>query len=140
MDAGNEDTASMLAEIDRVSSLSLHQLAAEVMTKGFGPGGPGGPGQPGTLESPAARPVARATASRITAEFTPAYRSSHVSPELQLHLLDLVAEGIQLLEHSCLIRHEVHANTTALAYVATRLGRAALERGEVELILSGGAI
>lgn len=139
-DGGHDDTATMLAEIDRLSSLSLHQLAAEVMQRGFGPGGPGAPGEPGTLESPMTRPVPRNTVGHIAAEFTPAYRSRLVSPDLQLRLAHLVSEGIQLLEHCCLIRPEVHANRGALSYAATRLGRAAVERGEVELILDGGAL
>jgi hypothetical protein len=38
----------MTAEVDRVSSVPLPQLAAEVITRGFGSGSPGAPGRPGT--------------------------------------------------------------------------------------------
>lgn len=44
-DDGRDDVAAMTAEIERVSSLPLPQLAAEMMARGLGPGAPGGPGK-----------------------------------------------------------------------------------------------
>ncbi len=36
-----QNVAALQAEVQRLDSLSLEQLASEVMRKGFGPGGPG---------------------------------------------------------------------------------------------------
>jgi hypothetical protein len=44
-DEGQDDVAVMTADIDRLDALPLRELAAEVMTKGFGSDGPGAPGQ-----------------------------------------------------------------------------------------------
>jgi hypothetical protein len=134
------DVAAFRAEIARVSSLPLAQLAAEVMARGFGPDGPGGPGKPGTVEAPAVLPVPRATADRIAAEFTPAYRSRSVPVQLKVSLGYLIAEGLQVLEHACLVRVQWHHDIGGLDYAATRLGRAALAQSGVERVLAGGAL
>lgn len=52
-DDDQDDEAAMEADLQRLGSLSLPQLAAAVMVAGFGPDGPGGPGKPGTIEDPA---------------------------------------------------------------------------------------
>jgi hypothetical protein len=109
------------------------------MSKGFGPEGPGGPGKPGTLEAPTVT-VDRTTAGSIASEFTPAFRARTVGPELQLRLGQLVAEGLQLLEHASLVRAQWHTNAGTLDYAATRLGRAALEHDAVDRILGGGSL
>ncbi len=51
-DDGQDNIAAMKAGIERVSSLPLPRLAADVMIKEFGPDGPGAPGKPGTIEEP----------------------------------------------------------------------------------------
>lgn len=38
---GDDRGSALQVEVDRLDALSLPALAAEVMTKGFGPGGPG---------------------------------------------------------------------------------------------------
>ena len=139
-DEPDADVAAMDAEIERVRSLTLPQLAAEIMTKGYGPDGPGGPGKPGTIESP----VALTTSDRITSQeiahvFTSAWRGRNVNQELDLRLSQLIAEGLQVLEHASLVRAEYHENVGAISFVATRHGRAALERGEVERFVAGSA-
>jgi hypothetical protein len=132
--------AAFTAEVARVNSLPLAQLAAEVMARGFGPDGPGGPGKPGTIEAPARLSVPRTTADRIAAEFSPAYRSRSVPVQLKVSLDYLIAEGLQVLEHACLVRVQSHRDIGGLDYAATRLGRAALAQGAVERVLAGGAL
>ena len=128
------DIAAMNAEIARVSSLPLAELAAEVMAKGFGLDAPGGPGKPGTIESPSLD-ADRVTVGTIAGVFTPAYRGRAVGPELELRLTQVLAEGVQALEHASLIRAQWHSNDGAMDYVATRRGREAVERGQVASIL-----
>jgi hypothetical protein len=62
-------------------------------------------------------------------------------PEAQLVLEDLVGEAVQLLEHACLIRPKAYysGNISNYAYVATRRGRAAMERNAVESALGGSS-
>ncbi len=134
-DDGQDEVALMEAEIERVSSLSLPHLASEVMIRGFGPGGPG---QPGTPEAPTIQGVPRTSAFTIARAFTPAHQAKGVASGQRLRLEMMIAEGLQILEHACLIRPETHANSSTLSYVATRLGRAAVERGEVDHLLSDG--
>ena len=129
--------AAMQAEIDRVTALPLPRLAAEVMSKGFGPDGPGGPGQPGTLEAPTGNPASRTTVGSIGTRFTAAYQARAVSWDMQAALNQILAEGLQLLELAALVRAESHANVSGLCYVATRRGRTALAAGEVERIVGG---
>jgi hypothetical protein len=135
-----DGVAAMTAEIERVSSLPLRQLAAEVMIRGFGSDGPGGPGKPGTIEAPTMLAVPRTTVTTIAVGFIPPHRPRSIGMDLQSRLTQVLAEGIQLLEHACLVRAETHANAGSLAYVATRLGRAALERDAVDRILAGGEL
>jgi hypothetical protein len=138
---GQDGIAAMNAEIERVSSLPLQRLAAEVMIKGFGPDGPGGPGKPGTLEGPMAQSTSdRTSILEIATAFTPAYRARAVGPELQLRLGNVIGEGLQVLEHSSLVRVQWHSNVGGLDYIATRLGRAAVERDAVDRILDGGSL
>ena len=134
------DVAAFTAEIARVNSLPLAQLAAEVMVRGFGPDGPGGPGKQATIEAPSDLGFTRVTAYVIAAEFSPAFRSRSVPSQLRLSLDYLIAEGLQVLEHACLVRVRWHRDIGDLDYAATRLGRAALAQGAVERVLAGGAL
>ena len=129
-----ENVAAMQAEIERLDRLPLNRLAAEVMIKGFGPGGPGGPGQPGTIEDPAG--VRRIHLEDIASQFTPAFQARGVGPELNKRLLNLIAEGLQILENAALVRVSYRGN--AENHLATRRGRQAVERGDLELILDSG--
>jgi hypothetical protein len=123
----------MAAELQRLSALPLISLAAEIMARGFGPGGPGAAGRPGSLEVPlsSAAPV---NPKAIAARFVPGYESRAISPESRWQLRFLMREGLQVLEHAGLVLliWDPHEH-----YMATRLGRATLERGAVEYHLSG---
>ena len=123
------------AEFDRLDSLSLGQLGAEVMT---------------------------AACERLRDEVTVGGTALHIGPtsygcakrmmeskglsfpraqmkdrELQERIMCLVAEGLQQLEHASLVRLQVEDQTSyGSGYWLTRRGRTAFERGEVEDILT----
>jgi hypothetical protein len=127
----------MQAEFERLNALPLIELAVEVMTKGFGPGGPGAVGDaaPGHVTSRAATSVAV-----ISFEFAP--ERGFTSPiataedrELRDQIAQLIAEGMQELEHASLVIGQLNPPYNQLAWAATRRGRAALQRGEVLGIL-----
>lgn len=126
------------AELDRMSALSLTELATEVMVKGFGPGGPGADDEQITLGQ--ANANAGPTAERISFELAPERGFTFPLPtredmKLRERVAKLVAEGLQELEHTSLVRFQMHTAMGYLDWTATRRGRAALERGEVESIL-----
>jgi hypothetical protein len=127
---GGPNAAALQAEIARLNSLSLVQLAEEVMTKAFGPDGPNvgevmlqdwryrGPG---------------AHAEGIASEFVtgPDYFHASGKPtediaKLWQQLVRMVEEGLQALEHASLVGVE------GQFFFATRLGQAALERSAVD--------
>lgn len=129
---------AMQAELERLGALQLTELAAEVMIRGFGPGGPGSDDEAITLGQ--ANVGAGPTAELIASEFTPARGFTFPLPapeDLRLgeRIAKLVAEGLQELEHASLVRCQVHTAMGYLDWAATRRGRAALERGEVQGIL-----
>ncbi len=129
-DDAADDVAAMNAEIERVAALTLPQLGAEVMDRGFGADGPGGPGKPGSLEAPG---DVRVGLSDIARSFTPAYAGRGVGREQTMRFDQLVAEGLQVLENAALVR--VAWNGGMAHYIATRLGRASAQRGDVERTL-----
>ncbi len=132
-DEGQDDVATMQAEIDRLDALSIDRLAEEVMGKGFGPDGPGGPGRPGTLEDLTSSTFERVGVTEIARRFTPAYSARAVGPDLIRRLGFIVGEGLQALEHAGLIR--VLWNGGQPHYMATRRGRAAAEGNDVAAAL-----
>ena len=129
---------ALKAECARLDVLPLPQLATEVITTEYG--------------RPDADP----------AEFTVAGGNVHAGPnvygitkrlmatrgidfrigpmknrELQEAIIRLVAEALQHLEHASLVRVQVHYPAQAGPdYAITRRGRAALELGQVEALLS----
>jgi hypothetical protein len=126
-----QQNAELRAEVQRLSALSLQDLAVEVMTKGFGPGGPGADG-------------ADVMASRIAGEFAPAVGHGIDQGELQ-DLFVLSPEGLQVLEHACLVRSHlgIDAGTNSnynIFWTATRLGQAALAQNGVQRVLAGGSL
>jgi hypothetical protein len=117
-------------------------MAAEVMTMGFGPGGPGADDDAITLGQ--ASIGAGPTARDISFKFAPdrGFSSPWPTPDdirLRERVATLVAEGLQELEHASLVRCQMHTAMGYLDWVATRRGRAALERGEVQAILQAVA-
>jgi hypothetical protein len=124
------------AEAGRLSSLPLTELAAEVMIKGFGPGAPGAGD---TVLAGQASVRAGPTARAISFEFVHDRGFSFPVPgpediALREQVAMLVAEGLQQLEHASLVLCQ-RSHIEELHWTATRMGRAALERGEVPQIL-----
>jgi hypothetical protein len=129
---------AMQTAFERLSALPLIELATEVMVKGFGPGGPAADDDAITLGQ--ANANAGPTAELISFEFAPERGFTFPLPtpedfKLRERIAKLVAEGLQELEHASLVRFQMHTAMGYLDWAATRRGRAALERGEVERIL-----
>jgi hypothetical protein len=129
---------ALTVELERLDSLPLAQLAAEVMVKAFGPGGPGADeedvtvGQANAHAGPGLyRICGLVEADRRGLGFT----YTDEDDELLERIRRLVAEGLQELEHASLIRVQLHTEMGSPDYATTRRGRAALERGEVERIV-----
>ena len=117
--------AALAAEADRLSSLTLPQLAAEVMTRAFAdvPRYDDHGGYPGF--------------GKLVDRFEPG--TSHRNEKLFQRFSELVGEGLQVLEHASLVRGPV-ATSGGDGYTATRLGRAALAAGAVDRIIAGGSL
>jgi hypothetical protein len=122
------ESDALRAEVERLSALSLQQLASEVMTKGFGTGGPAADG-PAHLQNVAGAfsPVTSALAARY-------------SEDSQL-LASVVAEGVQVLEHASLVRWIFSGgDTSEMFWTKTRYGQDALDQNAVERVLGGGTL
>ena len=130
---GDDEVAAVRGEIARLSALSLPRLASEVMAAGFGPDGPGAPGRPGTIEEPATLIFERVGSTEIARRLTPAFGGRQVGPDLSGGLMNLVAEGLQLLENGAFVR--VSWNGGHPHYMATRRGRAALSADRIDVLL-----
>ncbi|HEX3841778.1 MAG TPA: hypothetical protein VHU85_13375 [Acidimicrobiales bacterium] len=133
---GNQDQTdkdALQAEVDRLDSLPLPELAAEVMAKGFGPGGQGAD-KDGTVTVGGPNINAGVTVAALAADFVP----GAADEGLRVRRDRLVAEGFQALEHAALVRAQLHTAMGSLDYTVTRTGRAALESNSVAQILSGG--
>jgi hypothetical protein len=130
------------AEYQRLYALPLADLAAEVMTRGFGPGGPGYDDDRYTVahESLNRGPTILDISYRFVPDVDVDYRDGW-GPEdkiLREQVNKLVAEGLQQLEHASLVRCQIHHEMGTFDWAATRWGRTALDRGEVQAILHGG--
>jgi hypothetical protein len=132
----------MRQEIARLDALPPADLAAEVMIRGFGPGGPGADDDAISLGQ--ANIDSGPTAPKISFLFVPDRGFTFPIPtagelKLRQQLAKLVAEGLQQLEHASLVRCQMHSEMGNFDWTATRYGRAALQRGDVQAILHGTA-
>jgi hypothetical protein len=105
------------AEVERLETLTVVQLATEVMTKAFKPDYTPGSG----IQE----------LGGIKDYFLPDYgpeRAGDTTPEQELALEDLLAEGVQLLEHARLVRPKFgySGNVACSGWITTRPGRSAL--------------
>ena len=121
-----ENNEALRAEIERVGALSLDELAAEAMAKGFGPGTPGADGL--------------VLASNVSGAFVPGDTTRGLDQASLVEIDNIVAEGIQALEHAGLVRmigasDDAHNYSTYVK--ATRAGVAALESDSVAKALKG---
>jgi hypothetical protein len=117
--------AALEAEADRVSALSLAQLAAEVMERSF------------NVTETAYDQATLPGFGKLVNRFAP--DASHRDEKLLQRFFELVGEGLQVLEHASLVRGPVPA-MGGDGYAITRLGRAALEQGAVDRIIAGGSL
>jgi hypothetical protein len=129
-DGGNSpySSAQLASEVARLSALSMPQLATEVMMRAFTVDY-----QPGVrIYSPDAMVDLFCPPSR------PAKYHDVVLP-VQLELRDLIAEGLQVLDHAGLIRLDGRyaGEVYDAGYVTTRRGRAAVASNTVEQALAG---
>jgi hypothetical protein len=119
--------AVLAAEADRLSSLTLPQLAAEVMATGF-------TDVPRHDANENGYPHFTLLISRLAPEDV-----SQLDGDLYSRFAELVREGLQVLEHASLICGPVSGSHYDY-YTPTRLGRAALERGAVDHYLGGASL
>jgi len=115
-------------ELSRLGSLSVPQLASEVMVKGFAHG------------DQADSEEVWLSSANISIELYPPKPVVMPPPEdvkLIKQIERLVAEGLQELEHASLVRPKTSsAAGSHLNYTTTRAGHSALENGEVQEILA----
>ena len=122
------ESDALHAEVERLGTLSLQQLAVEVMRKGFGPGGPAADG-----------PVHLQNIAGAFSPLTSVLAARH-GDESQL-LGSIVAEGVQVLEHACLVRWIFSGGDTSDMYwCKTRYGQEVLDQDAVERVLGGGSL
>jgi hypothetical protein len=127
-DPTEADEAEMQAELARLSALALEQLAAAVLTETFGPSGHSVDGaiwdvqlvDPFLPESVRTQNVKRDRPSAGHEE------------DVYWRMVRLLREGLQVLEHAGLVLREPVGRVNSEKYRLTRLGRDALERGNVE--------
>jgi hypothetical protein len=127
-DSGNSpySTDELTSEVARLSALSIPQLATEIMTKAFT-----ADYQPGdSLYG------ADAMVDLFCRPSRPA-KYHDVVLTAQLELRDLIAEGLQALDHAGLIRLEgrYSGEFYSTGYVTTRHGRSAVASNTVEQAL-----
>jgi hypothetical protein len=113
---GQEKGIDVQAEVERLNSLAVPRLAAEVMVRGFGPDCPAADGRP--------------SVRKIVDSMVP--EAARMEQDAYLGLNDLIGEGIQALEHAGLVQPTVWGGTGGLYFVATRRGKAALEQDAVD--------
>jgi hypothetical protein len=130
------ETAELEAEIERLYQLPLSALAAEVMAKAFGPGAAWeDPEEEVTVGGPTAR--AGATVLGIATAMAPEGSTKGADERTWLRLQRLIAEAVQVLEHTALIRPQVHLAIEGIDYTPTRLGRTVLAAGAVAEVVGG---
>jgi hypothetical protein len=134
-DEGSDDGGALEAEIRRLEGLTPAALAAEVMTKAFGPGAEcEDPEEQVTVGGP--NVGAGATVEGITPDMAPGGTTKGAEEKTRLRLQRLVAEGAQALEHAGLIRVQMHTAMNELDYTPTRFGRKVLASGKVEDVVA----
>jgi hypothetical protein len=138
-ESADQENPALRAEFERLNALPIPQLAAEVMRKGFGPGGPGADDDNVTVgqQNANAGPDAYDIAYQFVSYESQPFGSPSADEILYRHIVRLVAEGLQELEHASLVRAQMHTDSGSLDYATTRAGRAALTSGELETILGG---
>src|SRR3954454_5389373 len=113
--------AALRTEVDRLGGLPLAGLAAEIMARAYGPGRPGADGSP-------------LTGVLVANEFISDEAAWSDEDLAREQLVGIVAEGIQVLEHACLVRQRavmVGTEHVDLGWTMTRYGETSLAGGTV---------
>ena len=113
--------AGIEGEVERLGALPLQELASEVMVRGFGPECPAGDGRP--------------SVRMITDLMVPG--GARLEQGAYQGLNELIGEGMQVLEHAGLVLSTIWGGKGGLYFVATRLGKSALERNTVDQAIGG---
>jgi len=111
------------AEVERLGALALPELASEVMTRGFGPECPADDGRP--------------SVRMITDLLVPG--GARLEMGAYQGLNELIGEGMQVLEHAGLVLPTIWGGKGGLYFVATRVGKTALERNTVDQAIGNGS-
>jgi hypothetical protein len=129
---GNRDkhaagVAELQAQVTRLAALPLAGLGSEVMSSVFGASAPGADGSALTIT----------TAANEFITDSAAWCNDDATRE---QLVEVVGEGLQVLEHACLVGQQVVLvgnEHWALGWKLTRTGAAALAQGTVAQALGG---
>jgi hypothetical protein len=132
--------AAMQAEYERLNAMPLADLATEVMARAFGPQDPGSGHDPTTVAHGSTKTSlsANSISQLFIAEFV--FGWNERGPEdtvLRDRIVDLVAEGLQVLEHALLVRCQIYSEVGRFYWAATRYGRAVLDQGQLHAVLHG---
>jgi hypothetical protein len=119
-DKHEEDESGVEAEVSRLRSLPLDQLAAEVLTRGFTVGDAGDHGRISVLD--------------LAKLLVPGFL--RLPQEEVWEVEELIGEGVQLLEHARLVQCTVAGIDRHLQWVLTRSGRGALVDGSAAGVLA----
>jgi hypothetical protein len=120
--------AELRSQVDRMAGLTPTTLAAEVMSSVFGTSGPGADGSALTVTT---------AANQFISEDS-SWSNDDATREL---LVRIVGEGLQVLEHACLVKQQivlVGNQHWALGWNVTRSGESALAQGTVTQALGAG--
>jgi hypothetical protein len=126
------DEAAVQAELERLQSLTIEQVAAEVMTRTFVPSGPlGGELRDNAVADAFLPDTMRREISRLKDHPLAGHEN-----EPYWKLKPLVREALQVLEHDGLVVYEPK-NRLPGYFRATQLGTDALAQGAVERVIRG---
>jgi hypothetical protein len=123
--------AALRAQVERLEALPMAQLAAEVMVKGFGPDGY----LPDVMERDHLVGLTGVHVKNVAQMFEP---EGARDGDLHKRLLEVIGEGLQVLEHESLI-WACNVSGVEVGYAPTRRGRAALEADAVEQTMRGAS-
>jgi len=137
------ESDALRAEVDRLSSMPVTSIAAEVMARAFT-----GDAGADVSEPPWVDPFGRGPSPYEVANwlFLPRSEELDASAPLGRVLYGLVSEALQALEHASLLRGHLRFGFQGaladahLTYVLTRHGASVRDAGAVERVLGGGSL
>jgi hypothetical protein len=129
------DQAAVQTELERLQSMTIEQVAVEVMTRTFVPSGPfGGELRENAIADAFIPDAMRRQPSRLLKP-----RAGH-EDEPYWKLKPLIREALQVLEHKSLIVYEPKAGGLPGNFRATKLGSEALAQDAVGRVIDGESL